>query len=408
MSAITRDGAAGRERMLVFVVLLSGGVVLALQMGLRQSLGLFLQPMTQSLGWSAGVFALAIAIQQLLWGVTQPFIGMIADRYGTARVLAAGGVLFAGGLALMGASRSLGPFYLGAGILFGVGASAVGFPIVFAALTRRMPPARRSLAFGIATMAGSFGQFIIAPITQGLIGAYGWSVALFVLAAMSLIALPMALPLAGRSAAVAGDGGAGSIGEALGEALGNRSYWLLMAGFFTCGFHITFISTHLPGVVASCLLPPSVGATALAVIGLANMAGSYVAGALGGRLPKKYLLSGIYFLRALGIAAFLVAPKTEATLLLFAAAMGFLWLSTVPLTSGLVGHIYGTRFLATLFGLVFFSHQVGAFFGAWLGGYAFDVTGSYTAVWVIALLLAVLAALLHLPVVERSLRPSTA
>jgi MFS family permease len=409
MTAIEKYPAARRSQgMAVLVVLASGGMLLALQMGLRQSLGLFLLPMTQALGWSASVFTLAIGLQQLLWGVTQPFAGIVADRWGTARVLVVGAVLFAAGLALMGASRSLGPFYLGAGVLLGLGASAVGFPIVFGSLTRSVPPAWRSLALGVATMAGSFGQFALAPVTQGLIGGFGWSTALLALAALALLCAPMALPLAGRSEAVAGDGAAGSLGEALREALSHRSFWYLMAGFFTCGFHITFIATHMPGVVASCLLPPSVGAAALAVIGLANMAGSYAAGALGGRLPKKYLLSGTYFLRALGILAFLLAPKTEATVLIFSAAMGFLWLGTVPLTSGLVGHIYGTRYLATLFGIVFLAHQLGAFFGAWLGGYAFDTTGSYTSVWVIDLLLAALAGLLNLPVIERALRPTTA
>jgi predicted MFS family arabinose efflux permease len=289
--------------------------------------------------------------------------------------------------------------------LVGLGVSGTGFAIVFGAIARATPPEWRSMALGIGSAGGSFGQFAFAPISQNLIASVGWSQALLALVVFAAVVPLLGLALAGTPAKPAGEGSAGSLSAALREAMRHPSYWLLNAGFFVCGFHVAFISTHLPGFIASCMLPAALGAQALALIGLFNIIGSYTAGALGGRYRKKHLLSGIYFGRAAAIGIFLLAPKTELSVLVFGAAMGALWLGTVPLTSGLIGQIYGTRYMATLFGIVFFSHQIGAFFGAWLGGVAFDLTGSYDAMWLMSIALAVMAGLVHLPVADRALRP---
>jgi len=384
------------------VILTAAAVVLGLSMGLRQSFGLFLAPMTEALQIGRGDFGLAIAVQNLLWGVTTPFIGMLADRYGTARFVAIGGVLYGLGIALMAEGDSLLTLHLGAGILVGFGVSAAGFSLVLAAVARSVRPERRSMMLGIASAGGSVGQFVLLPGSQVLIDWLGWVGALWVLAALAFLIVPMAAALAGKPHLPAG--AQQSLGAALKEASAHSGYRWLTLGFFVCGFHVAFVATHLPGYIVACDLDPSIGAVALGIVGFFNIIGGLLAGWLGGRFPKKYLLSGIYLARAVVIALFLIGPKTEWTVWLFSGAFGLLWLSTVPLTSGLVEQIFGPRYMATLVSFVMLSHQVGAFFGAWLGGLSFDLYGNYDLVWYISIGLGVFAALVHLPIADRSLR----
>lgn len=383
------------------LILASAGIILALSMGLRQAFGLFLAPMTEALHIGRAEFGLAVAVQNLLWGAATPFVGMLAERYGTARCVALGGPLYAAGLALMASGDSLFTLHLGAGLLVGFAISAAGFPLVLAAVARHAPPEKRSLMLGIASAGGSVGQFLLLPGSQWLIDGLGWQDALWVLAVLSLLILPLAVPLKGKPAQVRG---AQSLSAALSEAGGHGGFRLLTLGFFVCGFQLAFIATHMPGYVVACNLDPLVGATALGIVGFFNIIGGVLAGWAGGRLPKKHLLAAIYLGRALAIALLMVAPKTELTIWLFSAAMGLLWLSTVPLTSGLVEQIFGPRYMATLFGIVMFSHQVGSFFGAWLGGLSYDLYGTYDLVWYLSIALGVMAALVHLPIADRPLR----
>jgi predicted MFS family arabinose efflux permease len=362
---------------LPIVVLICGGAVLGLNMGIRQTFGLFLEPMTTDLGIGRGSYSLAIAIQNLLWGVMTPFFGVFADRYGTGRALAFGGIVYAAGILIMALGDSLFALHLGAGIMVGLAVSASGFPLVLAAVARAFPAERRSIALGIASAGGSAGQFLLLPLSQALIGGLGWVNALLILAALAFLIVPLAAALAGKPAALSI--GAQSLSGAVGEARRHRGYLLLNAGFFVCGFHVAFMATHLPAYITTLGFDPFVGATALALIGFFNIIGGLLAGFLGGRYRKKYLLSGIYLARAVAIILFMAAPKSELAVWLFSGSFGFLWLSTVPLTSGLVGDIFGARYLATLFGIVMFSHQIGSFFGAWLGGISYDLTGSYDA-----------------------------
>ena len=381
------------------VVLICGAGVLALNMGVRQTFGLFLEPMTEALAIGRGTFALAIAVQNLLWGILTPFFGVFADRYGTARCLVFGGVVYIAGLLVMALGESVFALHLGAGVLVGVAVSACGFPLVLAAVARAFPAERRSMALGIASAGGSLGQFLLLPLTQVTMGWLGWVGALIVLAALAALIVPMAAALAGKPAAATGI--EQSLSAAVAEARRHRGYQLLTAGFFVCGFHVAFIATHLPAYINTFGLDPLVGASALGIIGFFNIIGGLLAGYLGGRFRKKYLLSGIYLARAVAITLFLLGPKTELAVWAFAASFGLLWLSTVPLTSGLVGDVFGARYLATLFGIVMFSHQIGSFFGAWLGGISYDMTGSYDAVWLMAIALGLLAAVLHWPIADR-------
>ncbi|WP_142849017.1 MFS transporter [Telmatospirillum sp. J64-1] len=392
-----------RSWRLPILILFCGSLVLSLNLGIRQSLGLFIPDLMNEKGWSAGTLAFAFAIQNLVWGLASPLGGMLADRWGTAKTLALGCAVYASGLALMGMSDSVWMLHGSAGLLIGAGVGATTFPIVLGAIGRAVPPEKRSFALGIASAGGSFGQFIMAPVTQQLNLGFGPETALLLLAAISLLMVPAGLALAGKPEPGQGVGQQ-SLTEALREAAGQRSYLLLMAGFFVCGFHVAFISVHLPVFSALCGMVPAVAATSLALVGLFNIFGTLTTGALGGRYPKKWLLSGIYFGRAVAIGAFMLAPKTEASFLIFASVMGFLWLSTVPPTSGLIAQIFGPRYLASLFGLVMLSHQVGAFLGAWSGGLVYDLTGSYDAVWVAALALGVFAGLVHLPIREAPLQ----
>ena len=384
------------------IVLACGGLILMLALGIRQSFGLFLLPMSQDLGWGREVFSFAIALQNLVWGLAMPFAGAIADRYGAARVLVFGSLAYALGLAGMAHSGSALAFNLSGGLLVGLGLAGTGFGVVLAVVARAYPPEKRSLAVGIAGAGGSFGQFAMLPCTQGLISAFGWLDALLVFAAAAFLMIPLGAALAGRNRAAAESDQ--SIGAALAEAAAHRGFWLLTASFFVCGFQTIFVMTHLPAYLVDRGMSAQQGMTALAVIGLFNIVGSYGAGALGGRYSKKLLLTGMYAVRAVAIGLFLAAPLSAAGTYLFAAVMGLTWLGTVPLTNSLVGQIFGVKYLSTLFSIAFLGHQIGAFVGAWAGGAAFDLTASYISVWTAALVMSLIAAALCLPIDERTLR----
>lgn len=387
-----------RTPMLVIIV---GCVIALLNFGVRSGFGLFLEPISAANGWGREIFAFAIALQTVLWGFGQPFAGALADRYGSDRVLAVGAVLYAAGVALTAYASTPLMLNLTLGMLLGMGLAGTSFTVALAAIARMVPPEKRSWALGLGTAAGSMGQFLMVPLSQGFIAAYGWAFALLLLSLFALAIAPLATVLRGKTAENAGP--KQSLSEALKEAGGQKSYWLLISGFFVCGFHVSFIQTHLPAYIVDRGLDPQTGAWALALVGLANVVGSYTAGVLGGKRSKKYLLSFIYGARAVVITIFVMMPMTQVSVLIFAFCMGLLWLSTVPLTSGLVAQIFGPRYMATLFGIVFFSHQVGGFLGVWLGGRLFDVTGSYDVVWWISAGLGIFAAIVHWPIDERPL-----
>jgi len=396
------------------VLIVTAAVVISLTMGLRSTFGLFQPPIAADLGFSRASFGFAMAMQQLLWGLFQPFCGMAADRYGSGRMLVIGALAYAAGLFVMSGSSDIISFNIGAGWLIGFGLSATSFSVVLGALGRLVSPEKQSVAFGIATAGGSVGQFIMAPIGQNLIVEQGWSSAL---AVMALIALLMAVSgfflqsKAGDEVRLGGDTSQTAdqtIKQALLEAWHDRSYRYLTLGFFVCGFQVAFITIHLPAYLLDLGMSLKTGAISLALIGFFNIIGTYACGVLGGRHPKRYLLSGLYLLRAVAVLVFMVLPKTELSVYIFASAMGLLWLGTVPLTSGLVAKIFGPRYMSTLFGFVFFSHQVGSFIGVWLGGYLFDTTGSYDGIWYGSIVLGVAAALVHLPISEHPLQRAEA
>ena len=386
------------------VILACGAVVSALSFGPRSTLGLFLTPMSVANGWGRDVFGLALALQMLLWGAGQPIAGAIADRYGAARVLIGGTLLYAIGLILMvyGGS-SPGMLYLSAGVLVGLGLSGSGFQVVLGAFAKLVPAEWRSFSFGVGTAAGSFGQFAFAPLAIALIGGFDWQVALLIFAVLVLVIVPAAVPLATPSmnpkdAAVISQQ---SLKQSLAEAFAQRSYVLLVIGFFTCGFQLFFITVHLPAYLVDRGLSVAVGAWTLAAIGLFNIVGSLGAGWLSDKMPKRYLLSIIYASRSLAIIAFIMLPASAASAVAFGAVMGLLWLSTVPPTNGIIAVMFGTRWLTMLAGVAFFSHQVGGFLGVWLGGVLFERTGSYDVVWWGAVALGVISALINLPIVEK-------
>jgi len=375
--------------------------ILALAIGIRLSFGLFLQPMSQTLGWGRETFAFAIALQNILWGVTQPLMGMLADKYGARKVVAMGGLGYCLGLYLMSQATSPLTLNLTTGLLIGVSLSATSFAVVLGVVGRAVSERNRSMALGLASAGGSVGQALILPIGQALITAYGWVLALGGLAAIAFLMVPLAAALGPSERKSRKELNEQLISHAVAEAGLHRGYWLLMAGFFVCGFHVTFIATHFPAYIVDSGLSPGLGATALALIGLFNIIGSCFWGIVGGKYSKKYSLSSLYLARAVLIAALMLFPVSNLSVLVFASGMGFLWLGTVPLTSGLIGQIFGVRYLSTLFGIVFFSHQIGAFLGVWLGGYIFDVTGSYDIVWYVSIVLGVLSAFLHWPINEQ-------
>jgi MFS family permease len=382
------------------VVIGFGCLIAALAFGPRSSLGFFLAPLSNTNHWGRDVFAFALALQNLLWGVAQPIAGSIADRYGAVRVLSVGALLYALGLVLMAYSTNAAMLDLTAGALIGFGLAGCTFPIVLAAFGKMLPPEWRSTAFGLGTAAGSFGQFLFSPLAVLLIDKVGWQHGLVVFGVIVLAVLPASLALA-SPASEETKTASQSLRQALGEAFGHRSYVLLMLGFFTCGFQLAFITVHLPAYLADRGVASEVGGQTLAAIGLFNIIGSLAAGWLGDRMPKRFLLSLLYFGRAAAILAFITFPITQLSCILFGAAMGLMWLSTVPPTNGIIVVMFGTRWLAMLSGVTFFSHQVGGFLGVWLGGIAFDRTGSYDLVWWLAILFGVLSALINLPIIEK-------
>jgi len=385
-------------------VLLATGVILTLAMGVRHGFGFWLQPISQANGWSRETYSLALALQNLMWGAFGPFAGMVADRFGTMRVVLLGAFAYMGGLIWMAVVTQPSLFIIGSGVLIGLGLACTAFGAVSGIIGRAAPPERRSWAFGISGAASSFGQFLMMPVEQQLISSVGWQNAFFLLAAIVVfLMVPMSFRL--REPAVQKAGGHHqSIREAMSEAVGNRSFLLLVAGYFVCGFQVVFIGVHLPAYLKDKgIADPKVAVMALALIGLFNIFGSYMAGQLGGKLPKRYLLSFIYFARSVVIGLFLLAPLSPLSVYLFAAAMGVLWLSTVPLTNGIIAGVFGLGHMSMLAGVVFFSHQIGSFLGVWLGGYVFDLKGSYDLVWGIAIALGIFAGTANLPVDERPL-----
>ncbi len=386
------------------IIVTAGCLIAMVGFGIRSSFGLFLEPMTLENGWGRETFALAMAIQNLLWGIGVPVAGAIADRRGAAPVLIAGTLFYAVGIYGMAQAESGLSLHLFGGILTGLGIAFTGFAIALSAIAKVVGPEKRSMALGLGTAAGSLGQVVFSPLGQGFIDHYGWHSALLILASFTALIVPLAFLIPHRDTAEGDAKTSQTLAEALGEAAAHRGYVLLTLGFFVCGFHVAFITVHFPAYVKDLGMAGSVGAISLSLIGLFNIIGSFGSGAIGQHWSKKLGLSWIYLLRACVITALMLAPKTEFTIYLFSAGMGILWLSTVPLTTGIVGQVFGLRYLATLFGIVFFSHQVGSFLGVWLGGYLYDTSGSYDAVWWVGVALGLLAALIHLLIDERPLR----
>lgn len=394
-----------------WALILAASAILMITMAARLTTGLFLSPLNTATGLGIASISFAMAVGQFMWGASQPVFGAVADKYGSVPVIVLGAVLLAGGLAATPFVSTQWGLLVTLGILSASGAGAGSFSILIGATAQRLPAERRAFASGFINAGGSFGQFVFAPLVQFLIQRAGWITAMFTLAATTLLTIPLAWPLRGKPPAQSVVGhGAPSVDLTLGSqvraAMRDRSYLCLHAGFFTCGFHIAFLVTHLPGEVALCGLPGTVSATALGLIGLFNIAGSLTAGALAQRYRMKWLLALMYGSRGLIIAAYLLAPKSAWTFYVFAAALGFTWLATVPPTAGLVGKLFGTRYLATLFGLTLLSHQVGGFFGAWLGGLAFVRFGDYTWMWYADIVLALLAALVNVPIREAKPAPA--
>ena len=407
---MTLQGATGRAASAVgwrtpIVVILCGSLISMISFGPRSSLGFFLTPLSQANHWDREVFALALAIQNLLWGIGQPVAGAIADRFGAPRVLATGTVLYALGLVIMAHATTAAALTLSAGVLIGFGLSGCAFTIIVGALGKLVPPNWQSTAFGFGTAAGSFGQFLFSPLAVALMNAYSWQTTLTIFAGLLLLILPLSIALSAPRSVAANVAAAPvsqqSLRHALAEAFGHRSYVLLVLGFFTCGFQLAFVTVHLPSYLLDRGLSAEVGGWTLATIGLFNIIGSLASGWLGNRMPKRYILSIIYFTRAIAIAVFILLPPSTVATLIFGAVTGLLWLSTIPPTSGLVAVMFGTRWLAMLFGITFFSHQVGGFLGVWLGGFVFDHYGSYNPIWWLSVMFGVLSAIINLPIVEQ-------
>ncbi len=389
-------------------VLLCGALIVTLSMGVRHGFGLWLQPITQARDWSRESFALALAVQNLSWGLVGIFAGMLADRFGALRVLVGGALLYALGLWGMASSSTPTAFALTTGVLIGAAQAGTTYAVIYGVIGRNVAPERRSWAMGVAAAAGSFGQFLMVPVEGWLITTLGWQQALLALAASVLLIVPLAWGLHERRAHADAVHGEQSIVQALREALRYPSFQLLMAGYFVCGFQVVFIGVHMPSYLKDHGLSPQVASYALALIGLFNVFGTYAAGALGQRLAKRHILAFIYIARSVAISVFLLVPLTPASVYVFAAVMGVLWLSTVPPTNAAVAQIFGVAHLSMLGGFVFFSHQIGSFMGVWLGGLLYDRTGSYDIVWWIAIALGVAAALLNLPVNEQPIRRAPA
>jgi MFS family permease len=384
------------------MVLWVGGIILAISFGVRHTFGIFLQPMSLDNNWGREVFALSLAVQNIVWGIAQPFAGRIADRRGAGWVIVLGTLIYAAGLYLMSSAQTSMALIWSAGILIGIGLAGTTAPVVFGVISRSVPVEKRSMALGLSMSIGSFGQFAMLPATMQLINYFNWGTTLYILTAITVIMIPLAFfmmekpqpkddPNAPKPLALA---------EVLKQAMGHHGFRLLTIGFFVCGFHIAFLATHLPAYLSDQGLNPSVGTNVLALIGLFNIAGSYYFGLWGGKFPKPHLLSLIYTGRALAIAAFVFLPISVLSAYIFAAVIGVLWLSTVPLTNGIVGSIFGVKNMSMLGGIVFFSHQIGAFLGVWLGGKLFDLFGSYDIVWTISIVISLMAAAINFPIKE--------
>lgn len=382
-------------------IVVCGGVIMGLSLGVRHVQGLFLLPMTTERGWTRQDFALAVALQNLVWGLLMPFTGMIADKFGSAKVLLGGCLMYAAGVYLMAHSASVTGLLLSCGLMIGAGLSATSFGTVYGALSRLVAPERRGWALGLAGAVGGLGQFALVPATQGFIGGYGWLVALVILAVVMLAAAPLSAALQEAPHATHEGPHGQSLRAALGEAFAHKGFWLLNLGFLACGFQLAFIAGHLPAYLMDKGMSGRSAVIALSLIALTNIAGTYYSGILGTKFRRKHLLAYNYLIRSGVIAAFVLLPLSEWTLYPFSIVMGLLWLGTAPLTNGLVSQVFGVKYLTTLFGFVFVGHQVGGFMGAWLGGLVFDVTGSYDLVWLGAIGLGLLAAALHWPIDDR-------
>jgi MFS family permease len=384
------------------VIIICGCAIALLSFGPRSSLGFFIQPMGREFAWGRDVFGLALALQNLLWGLAQPIAGAIADRFGVLRVMVVGALLYAGGLLLMRYAATPLSLDLGAGVLIGFGLSGCSFNLVLSAFSKLLPPEKRGIALGAGTAAGSFGQFLFAPFGVAMIDNFGWQAALTVFALLMLLIVPLSLALATPPAASENVPAADqqSFKTALAEAFGHRSYVLLVLGFFTCGFQLAFITVHLPAYLADRGVTAQTGGWVIAAVGLFNIIGSLSVGVLQNKFPKRYILSFLYFVRAMAIVVFISFPITTFSAIMFGAVTGLAWLSTVPPTSALVALMFGTRWFATLYGFAFVSHQVGGFLGVWLGGIVFESFGSYTPIWWLSVLFGVLSALINLPIVE--------
>ena len=390
------------------MVIAAGCLIALLGFGARSSFGLFLEPMSADRGWGRETFAIALAIQNLIWGLGVPIASALSDRYGPPRILAAGAIVYGLGTWGMTVTTTGAGLTLFAGVLTGLGIAFTSFSIALAAMVRVVPVERQTVVLGMGTAAGSLGQVVFSPLSQLLIADYGWDWSLIALAVSTLLMIPLAFVLPGGADFEEDSPIRQSIGEAIQEALRHRGYVLLTIGFFVCGFHVAFITVHFPAYVRDLGLAAEIGAYAIAIIGLMNILGSFLSGLAGRYWQKKHGLMLIYGLRGIAITALMLAPKTATTMYLFAASMGVLWLSTVPLTSGIVAQVFGARYMATLFGIVFFGHQLGSFSGVWLGGYLYDRTGSYDMVWWAGVALSFLAAFIHMPINERPLPRLTA
>jgi MFS family permease len=413
MSAATGDlSAAPRASSwrTPLVIIACGCAIGLLGFGPRSSLGFFIQPMSREFAWGRDVFGLALAVQNLLWGLGQPLAGAIADRFGLVRVMCVGALLYAGGLLLMRYAATPLSLNLGAGVLIGFGLSGCSFNLVLSAFAKLLPAERRGLALGAGTAAGSFGQFLFAPFGVAMIDNFGWQSALMVFAVLMLLIIPLSFALSSPPATVADVPAADqqSFKTALAEAFGHRSYVLLVLGFFTCGFQLAFITVHLPPFLVDRGIPAQTGGFVIAAIGLFNIIGSLSVGWLQNRMPKRYILSAIYFARAVSTVLFISFPITTFSAIAFGAISGLTWLSTVPPTSALVALMFGTRWLSTLYGFAFVSHQVGGFLGVWLGGIVFEKFGSYTPIWWLSIVFGVLSALINLPIVEKPVERAVA
>lgn len=383
----------------LWIVIVAGGAIIGISMGIRHTFGLFLAPISQDLGIGREAFALAIGLQNFVWGLSSPFLGAVADKYGSGRVVAAGAFIYIAGLGLTSTASGQMDLVWG-GVVLGLGVSATGFSVVLGAVGRAAPLEQRQNALALVSMGGSVGQFLALPYAHVLIGEFGWIFCLIIMAATAAVMVPLGWGLTGRPDA-ANEHDDTTLIQALREAVHNPSFLFLTAGFFVCGFHVVFVATHLPAYLADKGFETWVGVTCLATIGFVNIIGTYVFGRAGAIIEKRVVLSWLYFGRAIVFLAILFVPLTVTTVLVFSAAIGFLWLGTVPLTSGLVATLFGPKWMSMLFGIVFLSHQIGSFLGAWLGGYVYDVVHSYDVMWWLSIILALFAVLLHWPIKER-------